>query len=226
MASLRYFTGKPCKRGHIAERHISNRNCVVCERAKADAYQSKPSYCLWRAMIRRCTSPGSYGYSKYGAKGVTVCDRWRLFKNFIEDMGQRPEGMSLDRIDNAKGYSPENCRWATAITQANNKTTTRFGIVNGEKITMANAARKYGIDSSTARQRIDRLGWTWDQAFSLPASPSPKVGVHRCTAKTHCLRGHPLAGDNLIIRNRGSRECRTCVREKDRLYRERKKAGL
>jgi hypothetical protein len=78
-------------------------------------------YDIWSAMIQRTTNPRNPRYSDYGGRGIGVCDRWRDFVNFYADMGPRPDGMSLDRINNDEGYSPENCRWATAVQQRNNR---------------------------------------------------------------------------------------------------------
>jgi hypothetical protein len=78
-------------------------------------------YMIWSEMIARCNRPTHKRYSDYGGRGITVCDRWRDFTAFYEDMGDRPHGRSLDRIDNDKGYSPENCQWATAIEQRANR---------------------------------------------------------------------------------------------------------
>lgn len=81
-----------------------------------------PTYRTWIAMIHRCTNPGIDAYRNYGAKGVTVCERWRDFKNFVQDMGQRPSLLlSIDRIDPYGNYEPGNCRWATDEQQRNNK---------------------------------------------------------------------------------------------------------
>lgn len=80
-----------------------------------------PTYQSWRMMRERCYYKKQENYYNYGGRGVKVCDRWKFFKNFLEDMGERPDGMTLDRIDPEKDYSPENCRWADASTQAMNK---------------------------------------------------------------------------------------------------------
>nr|WP_321985311.1 hypothetical protein [uncultured Lichenicoccus sp.] len=76
---------------------------------------------IWKGMRQRCGNPKSPSFQWYGARGITVCDRWNSFQAFLEDMGERPEGLSIDRIDNERGYEPGNCRWADAEAQANNK---------------------------------------------------------------------------------------------------------
>lgn len=107
-----------------------------------------PEYRTWAGMINRCTNPNEPGWDNYGGRGITVCPEWRnSFEQFFADMGPKPSpGFSLDRVDNNKGYSPSNCRWADPKTQARNTRKNRFVNFNGKRMTWAEAAETLGFD--------------------------------------------------------------------------------
>lgn len=85
-----------------------------------------PTYRSWYSMIERCTNPANASWKHYGARGVTVCERWLDLLAFVADMGLRPDGQTIDRMDNAKGYEPGNCRWAPKLEQQRNKGNVRL----------------------------------------------------------------------------------------------------
>jgi len=85
-----------------------------------------PTYRTWSAMRSRCLSADDKDYHKYGARGITICDEWNSFENFYNDMGDRPKGLTIDRVDNNGNYEPGNCRWATAKEQGLNRRPTRM----------------------------------------------------------------------------------------------------
>lgn len=107
------------------------------------------TYNTWRCMIKRCYYPKHQSYKNYGERGITVCKRWRdSFENFLEDMGERPEGMNLDRINNSKGYCKSNCRWANAKTQNRNKRGTLPITQNGVTKVATEWCEELGLNKS------------------------------------------------------------------------------
>lgn len=124
---------------------------------------------MYQSMITRCYNPNVKDYHNYGGRGITVCARWRdSFANFLEDMGERPEGYTLDRIDNDGSYSPENCRWASLLQQGNNKRSNRFLLYNGKNLTMQQWSTLTGINKVTISRRI-RSGWSIERTLTEPA---------------------------------------------------------
>jgi hypothetical protein len=112
---------------------------------------------VWLSMIRRCTNPRQRSYERYGGRGIRVCDRWRRsFEAFLSDMGHCPPGLTLERMDNEKGYQPDNCRWATWIDQANNTRASRIIEFGGRRQTVTQWAREIGIKPRTLHRRITR----------------------------------------------------------------------
>ena len=116
----------------------------------------KPIYRIWWSMMQRCYDKNGHAYDRYGGRGVSVCERWQDFTNFYADMGDRPEGMSLERIDNDGDYSPENVIWADAKTQARNRRSTVYLEHNGERKSMAEWAEETGVKIGTLWMRIKR----------------------------------------------------------------------
>jgi hypothetical protein len=108
-------------------------------------------------MHDRCFREKHPAYSRYGGRGITVCARWREFENFLADMGERPEGMTLDRFPNKDGdYEPGNCRWATAAQQGSNKDQAKNISIRGVEKPISVWAREFGIHAATFKKRLAR----------------------------------------------------------------------
>lgn len=123
------------------------------------------TYISWRSMWARCTDNKRRDYEFY--KNKIPYDRWKSFENFFADMGERPPNTSLDRIDNSKGYFKENCRWATAKQQGNNKSSNIYLNINGEKYCLKAACELFNTSYNNAKARI-RNGWDIYEAASTP----------------------------------------------------------
>lgn len=116
-----------------------------------------PEHRAWKSMMSRCFNKKHPAFYRYGKRGITVCKRWLKFKIFFSDMGIRPsKNHSLERVNNSRGYSPANCKWATSREQNNNMRTNRMVVLNKKRMTMAQAASELGIRQDTARMRLER----------------------------------------------------------------------
>lgn len=120
----------------------------------------------WKNMKARCFNKARPGYKNYGGRGITVCDRWLVFENFLADMGECPEGRSLDRINNDGNYEPSNCRWATRLEQSHNSSRPRLLTHNGITKNITEWADHLGISIATLLERLER--WTLEDALTTP----------------------------------------------------------
>lgn len=147
--SLRNGNTKSCGCYHVESAKMKD------NKFKKHGMHNTPTYKTWQQMKSRCYDTSNFSYSFYGAKGITVCDRWiESFENFLEDMGVRPPRTSIDRIDNSKGYFKENCRWQTVKQQANNRTSSVRVFINGEYLTVEQYAKDLRLTDSGARSRL------------------------------------------------------------------------
>lgn len=122
----------------------------------------------WADMMKRCTNPRSVAYRHYGGRGISVCEAWQTFEGFFADMGQRPEGMTLERKDVNGNYEPSNCVWLPAPEQVNNRRVTVRVSVGGQQMALSEACRHLGLSYSRTRERMKRLGWSFEQAIAEP----------------------------------------------------------
>ena len=124
------------------------------------------TYTTWLNMRNRCNNPNNDAYENYGGRGIAVCSEWDDFEKFLSDMGERPKGMSIERIDNNQGYFKENCRWATSKEQHSNKRNNHTISFKGEDMTITQLAEKVGVKRSTLYYRL-KNGWSIEKAISI-----------------------------------------------------------
>lgn len=128
------------------------REAVLKATTKHGMYKTR-EYSIWASMIQRCHNPRSVSFAKYGAKGLMVDPRWRTFPPFYADMGPCPKGYSIDRIENAKGYAPGNCRWADNFQQNGNRSLSHWIEWDGKRLTVSEWARTLRVTRNTVKNR-------------------------------------------------------------------------
>jgi hypothetical protein len=127
-----------------------------------------PGYKSWSAMVQRCTNPRSDHWKYYGARGISVCFRWRSSANFLADMGPMPApGMTIERIDVNGNYEPGNCRWATKEEQRRNMRCSVYVQYRERRMLLMDVIRELGLSSDVVRARL-KIGWSLDDALSVP----------------------------------------------------------
>jgi hypothetical protein len=160
--------------------------CIRHENAQSVGRRGGPNYRhgqsnsrtwrIWSSMIQRCSDPNHKSFPAYGGRGILVCERWKTFENFFEDMGEIPDGLTIDRIEVDNGYQPGNCRWATWEEQANNKRRSVLITAFGESLSMSQWARRTGLAKSSIMYRLAR-GMTAEETLTTP--PRADLPRHR-----------------------------------------------
>lgn len=165
-------TERESQSGHLFGGNTLSCGCyrdeLCSQRAKKHGGWGTAEYRVWCGIKGRCHSADNKDFPRYGGRGIAVCDRWRYsFEAFIKDMGARPfSKATIERVDNDGNYSPDNCRWATRKEQTENRHTSRIIVMDGERITVAEAARRLSIDRSTIRGRAINHGETRQDAVN------------------------------------------------------------
>lgn len=144
-----------------------SRQCRICRNAASVRHGLHGTliYQRWAAMIDRCENPDRNGFHNYGGRGVRVCAKWReSFVDFLHDMGDCPKGLTIERIDNNRGYEPGNCKWATRKEQGRNRRSNTVVTVRGFTGCLKAACEHFGISYDRVRRRL-KDGWSIERAF-------------------------------------------------------------
>jgi hypothetical protein len=173
-ASIRECSIDECKRVHYGkgyctkhyQRFIRTGSPFIDREQESHGMSNSPIYKKWMGMKKRCQNPNDISYHLYGGRGITVCEEWQSFSNFYRDMGKTfKEGLSLERIDNEKGYFKDNCKWITMFEQASNKRNVKMYSYNGLTMHLADWAKKIGMKKGTLHYRL-RNGWSFKDAIT------------------------------------------------------------
>lgn len=168
--------GQDMRTGHTNSCGCLQKDFVVKKNRKYGIDYPTRLYHSWHSMIARCENPRTNYYCNYGGRGISVCEEWHDFETFAEwalNNGYS-DNLTIDRIDNDGGYSPQNCRWATKIEQENNKRTNRKVTINGITKNLVAWCNSYGINEITVFSRL-RYGWDIEKAITTPVPPKKRL---------------------------------------------------
>ncbi len=157
---------KVVRSGHSQSCGCIARECLIARnQVHGLSHTKRREYRSWKDMRSRCRNPNDSDYSDYGGRGITICEQWSDFAVFFADMGDRPQGSTLDRINVNGNYEPANCRWADHKVQANNKRSNHLIEFNGETKTLQAWCDQFGLEPSKVRYRL-RVGYSPEEALS------------------------------------------------------------
>lgn len=159
------------RKGNLVQGHSTSCGCYgrarAIEATKTHGMTNSRTYKSWDQMRQRCHNSKHHAFHNYGGRGIGICKEWDDFLVFLRDMGERPEGRSLDRVDNLRGYSPDNCKWSTSKEQNSNTRRTRVITYNNESLSLSGWASRLGTKCATINARI-RNGWKLEDAITQP----------------------------------------------------------
>lgn len=159
---------------HLTSGHTTSCGCynedIIKSRVATHGMSKTRLYNIWRVMRKRCGYENATNYENYGAKGIRVCDEWHDYSKFRDWAMSHgySDNLTIDRVDNNKGYTPENCRWVDMKTQARNNSRNKLIMFRGETHCMMDWAEILGINYRTLQQRLTTYGWSIEKAFTTP----------------------------------------------------------
>jgi len=165
-ASLRSGKTKSCG---CLQKESAAKHIVTTKKHSTHKLSDSNEHAIWQAMKQRCHNPNNRQYKNYGGRGIYVCDRWKeSFENFYSDMGPKPQGLTLDRIDNNGPYTPENCHWTTPKEQARNLRKNRIVTYKGRTLPLVTLCDELNLKHKPIYKRIFERGWDVKKAIEQP----------------------------------------------------------
>lgn len=161
--------------GNLGRGNSKSCGCLFKERITKHGLCGKRIHIIWKYMMSRCYDPAALGYENYGGRGIKVCERWHKVENFHADMGDPPEGLTLDRIKNDKGYEKSNCKWSNWSEQHRNRRNNNLVTAFGKTQTMIEWAEEYKINGRTLHNRIMRSKMHPEIALTTPLFDTLRV---------------------------------------------------
>lgn len=160
--------------GDLKSGNTKSCGCLRIKHGHNNREKTSETYKSWQGMIQRCTNPKNKHYHCYGGRGIIICKRWLEFENFLEDMGERPEGYQIDRINNNRNYCKSNCRWVTSKENNRNRRDNIFITYKNKTQLLIEWAEETGIPYRTLWNRIVLLGWSIERALTTSVRKQKK----------------------------------------------------